>query len=108
MNSLAKRKGAQTAAALRRAAQDPQPEVRMAALEALADLPYAGHDAIIAQGTRSASPAERRRAHIARARLAETFRAGGNRQAAARIYEAILAGDAPAPQKKAARLAALG
>ncbi len=105
VNSLAKRKGEKVAAALRKAAEDSQPEVRMAALEALADLPDAAHDVPIERGTRSASEEERRRAHITRARLAETLRASGDRQGAARICQAILASDAPEPQKKAARLA---
>ena len=105
VNSLAKRKGERVAMALRKAAEDPQPEVRMAALEALADLPDAAHDGIIERGTRSVLAEERRRAHIARARLAATLRASGDRQGAARIYNAILASDAGEPQKKAARLA---
>jgi HEAT repeat protein len=105
VNSLSKRKGTQATAALRKAAEDPQPEVRMAALEALADLPDPAHDPIIEKATRSSSPGERRKAHAVRARLAETLRANGNRQAAERIYKSILASSADEPQKKAARLA---
>ena len=107
VNSLAKRKGERVAMALRKAAEDPQPEVRMAALEALADLPDAAHDGIIERGTRSVLAEERRRAHIARARLAATLRASGDRQGAARIYNAILASDAGEPQKKAATAGSL-
>jgi HEAT repeat protein len=105
VNSLAKRKGARVAAALRKAAEDPQPEVRLAVLEALADVAEASHDAILEKATRAASPAERGTAHIARARLAETLRASGDRRGAERIYKAILASGAEEPQKKAARLA---
>ncbi len=105
VNSLAKRKGEKAAAALRKAAEDPQPEVRLAALYALADLPDAAHDAILEKAARTASPEERRQAHIARARLAETLRASGDQPAAQRIYKSILASSADEPQKKAARLA---
>jgi hypothetical protein len=105
VNSLAKRKSGRVAAALRAAAEDPQPEVRLAALQALADMPDFSHDALLEKATRAESPAERRMAHIARARLAETLRASGDRQGAGRICKAILASDAEEPQKKAARLA---
>ena len=105
VNSLAKRKGEKVAAALRRAAEDPQPEVRTAALYALADLPDASHDAILDKATRVGDPAERRKVHIARVRLAETLRASGNKQAADRVYKSILSSNADEPQKKAARLA---
>jgi HEAT repeat protein len=104
--SLAKRQGPRAAAALRKAAEDPQPEVRLAALEALADIPDPGHDAVIEKAIRTEVGPERARAHIARARLAEALRAAGNRDAALRVYRAIQASDAPEPQKKAARLAA--
>jgi len=104
VNSLAKRKGANAAAALRKAAADKQPEVRTAALLALADIPDPAHDAIIEKALEGAPQPERRTLHIARARLAEALRAAGNETAAARIYHAILAGDAPEPQKNAARL----
>jgi len=77
----------------------------MAVLEALADIPDPAHDAVIEKATRREAGPERARAHIARARLAETLRAAGNRDAALRVYRAIQASDAPEPQKKAARLA---
>ncbi len=105
VNSLAKRKGEQVATALRRAAEDPQLEVRLAALEALGDIPEASHDATLEKATRSSRVEESRRAHVARARLAETLRESGNQQAAKRIYESILTSSADEPQKKAARLA---
>ena len=105
VNSLAKKKGEKVAAALRSAAEDPHPDVRMAALYALADVPDASHDAILDKATRVSDPAERRKVFVARARLAETLRARGNKQAADRIYKAILSSNADEPQKRAARLA---
>jgi HEAT repeat protein len=92
VNSLSKRKGAAAAAALRKAAEDPQPEVRMAALDALADVPDPSHDAIIDKAARAAAGEERQKAHVARARLAEALRAGGNKQAAERIYKCVFRG----------------
>jgi HEAT repeat protein len=105
LNSLSKRKGAAAVAALRRAAEDPQPEVRMAAWVALADVPDSAHDAVLEKAVRTGTGEESRQAHVARARLAQALRADGNKQAAERIYKSILASDAPEPQKKAARLA---
>jgi HEAT repeat protein len=105
VNSLAKRKGERVLAALRTAAGDPQTEVRIAALQALADFPEPSHDAILEKATKAASARERRAAHVARARLARTLRASGNPSAADRICRAILSSDAPEPQKKAGRFA---
>ena len=105
VNSLSKRKGPAVVAALRRAAEDPQPEVRLAALLALADSPDPSHDVIFEKAARGSVPEERRVAHLARARLAEALRASGNKPAADTVYKSILASDAEAPQKRAARLA---
>ncbi len=105
VNSLAKRKGEPVVAALRKAAADPQPEVRRAALYALAEFPDPANDAVLEAATRSTDAEESQAAHIARARLAETLRRSGNQPEAKRIYTAILAGPAAEPQKKAARLA---
>ncbi len=93
VNSVSKRKGPAVAAALRKAAEDRQPEVRTAALYALADVPDPANDSLLAT------------LPVARARLAETLRAAGKRADSDRIYKSILASDAPEPQKKAARLA---
>ena len=95
ISSLAARGGPQSLAAIRKASEDPQEEIRAAAIMALAAFPDPSLDAIL----------ERHNAHIARVRLAETLRAAGNKPAADRIYKSILASNAPDPQKKAARLA---
>ncbi|MCW5977947.1 MAG: hypothetical protein KIT09_07705 [Bryobacteraceae bacterium] len=105
VNSLAKRRGPEAAAAVRRAAGDPQPEVRIAALYALAETPDASHDAILAKMTEASSPEEAAAAHVARARLADTLWRSGGRAAAERIYRSILESGAGEPQKVAARLA---
>jgi hypothetical protein len=105
VNSLAKKRGPKVAAALRRAAEDRQGEVRIAALYALAEFAMPEHDAIFEKAAKAQSVEERRAAHIARARLAATLQAAGDRPAAERIHRAVLASDAPEPQKKASRLA---
>lgn len=104
INSLAKRRGANVTAALRKAAEDRQPEVRTAALLALADIPDPAHDVMIANAIENAPEPERRVLHIARARLAEALRASGNKTAARQVYQAILSSPAPEAQKNAARL----
>jgi HEAT repeat protein len=105
INSLAKRKASRAAPALKVAARDEHPEIRMAALAALAALPEPAHDGILEEATRSGHAAERRMAHVCRVRLAECLLASGRRQDAARISKSVLASDAAEPQKKAARLA---
>jgi hypothetical protein len=105
VNSLGKRKGAKAAEGVRKAAASAQAEVRIAAVRALAEFGDPAHDDMIERATRSGSGAERRAAHAARVRLAGTVLAAGNNAAAQRIYRAIVAVDAPEPQKKAARLA---
>jgi hypothetical protein len=105
VSSLAKRREAKAAAALRRAARNQQEDVRVAALFALAEFPEPEHDAILERASKAPSAAERLAAHIARARLAAALRAGGKRSEAERIDRAILASDAPEAQKNASRLA---
>lgn len=104
IHSLAKKTGERVLAAIRKAAGDPEPEVRLAALLALADSAEPSHDAILEKATRAATAEERRTAQIARARLAESLRAEGNLPAAGRVAKGIVASGAPEPQKKAARL----
>jgi HEAT repeat protein len=87
------------------AAEDPDDSVRMAAVEALAGYPEGSHDEIMVRAAKSELAEERRRAHVARLRLAHTLAAAGNKAAAARICQAVLKSDAPAAQKKAAQLA---
>ena len=105
LNSLARRKGERVAAVLRKAAEDPHLEVRVAALHALAEIPNPAHAANLEMSARSTSAEERRQAHIALIRLADTLRTAGTRDAAARIWRSVLNSDAGEPQKNAARLA---
>ncbi len=90
--------------ALRRAAGDECPALRIAAVEALAAIPDPAHDALIADAARQATcPLLRGRAHAARIRLAGALQQVGNKPAARRICQAVRSTDAPAPQKEAAQ-----
>jgi HEAT repeat protein len=112
INGLARRGGAEALAALTKAAADPDPEVRLAAVEGLALVGQAESDMAVAAvlGDPSIDARGRRRALKARLRLAETLAAAGDRNGAKRVFEAVLACNAEAPQAEAARrgLARLG
>jgi len=105
IGALAKRRSDGAPAALRKAAEDGEKPVRIAAVEALANFPDPSHDALIAKATRADCRQCRARAHKARVRLAETLAKAGSKRAAKRIYNAIRQSDAGGPQKKAAELA---
>jgi len=104
VSALGKRKGANVLSALQKAAEHEKCHVRIAAIEALANFADASNDAFIAKATRAQCPGCRARANKARVRLAETLCQAGNKPAARRIYKAIRASNAEAPQKKAAEI----
>jgi HEAT repeat protein len=68
VNSLSRRRGPRVLTALRKAAADPQLEVRQAALLALADLRDPEAEALFEKAGKSPFEEERRTAEIARAR----------------------------------------
>ena len=103
INALAGEHWADAMAALRAAAGDPDSEVRLAAIEGLANFPEFFADQQIAEAARLASPRETPRIQKARVRLAETFRFAGRKQAAAAIYQSILSDAPDGPWKVAAR-----
>jgi len=103
VNTLARRGGGKVLEALKKAASYPQTDVRIAAIEGLAGYPEPSHDAIISKALSSENAEERQRAHVARARIAAVLKAANKQQAAAKISNAILASDAPGPQKTSAR-----
>lgn len=105
LNSLGKRREPRSAPALKSSAEDAHPEVRIAALFALASLADPAVDSLLEKAARSADSYERQAAHVCRVRLAGNLVSAGDRQAAARIYRSVAASDAPEPQKKAARAA---
>ncbi len=82
------------------AADDPDEDVRWAAIEALGNFPEPANDAIIregGQGWRSRS-----RVLVARLRLADTLRKAGKLSEAGEIYRSIRSSDAPAHYRRAA------
>ena len=103
INSLAQAHWADDMAALRAAAGDPDPDVRLAAIEGLANFPEFFADKQIADAARTASPREIPRIQKARVRMAETFRFAGQKQAAAAVYQSILSDATDGPWKVAAR-----
>ena len=105
INALAKRRSPEIVAALHKQAADADGQVRLAAVEALANFAEPSNDEPIVAGTKAGSPRARARAQKARVRLADTLRVAGKKDAAIAIYKAIIANDADEPQKKAARLA---
>lgn len=104
VNALGKRQGAGVLARLRQATEDEDGQVRIAAVEGLANFADASNDAFITKATKAKCPRCRTRAHQARVRLAEKLRKAGKKSAAKRIYKAVCAGDADEPQKKAAEI----
>jgi hypothetical protein len=104
VNSLGKRRGPEALSVLQTAASDREAEVRLAAVEALANFPEPGNDAIMIKALLPSTLEAQRRASRARLRLAETLRKAGNRTAAMQIYQAIRSSQADAPQKTAAEI----
>lgn len=103
VNSLGRRpESASAKSALKKAAGDPQPEVRIAAREALAGIADASADAAIEKGTQAENPGERRQAYSARARLVQTLVEAGRLGEARSVADSILASDAGEAQKRAA------
>lgn len=105
VGSLGDRSGNKVVKALQGLADDVDHEVRLAAFDALAKIPDAGSDAVLAAAAKCKCPVARQGAIKARVRLAETLARSGDKANARRIYEDIRRSDAAgAPQKKAAEI----
>ncbi|UCD27831.1 MAG: HEAT repeat domain-containing protein [Planctomycetota bacterium] len=105
VNALGKRQGEKVLAALKKTAtEDPEAQVRIAAVEALANFPEPANDTIIAQAANSDCKHMKAAAHKARVRLAETLRNTDKKSHAVKVYNAILSSNASQIQKKAAKL----
>jgi HEAT repeat protein len=105
INALGRQRWRDANAALLRLATDSDPEIRLAAVEGLANFPEAANDAAIAAATRTGSKRERVRAQKARVRLVETLRLAGEKGAALTVTQAIVADPMDGPWKTAARRA---
>jgi hypothetical protein len=91
-------------AALKECAQDTDPHVQLAAIEALANHPDAAHDTVItaAAAQRIADRRAGKRVARARLRLAEGLVRAGQKDAARKIYADVAASSSDEAQKKAA------
>lgn len=103
INSLGCKGGPVALEALRRMTEDPAPEIRLAAVEALSKFPDPANDAIMAQAGRVGSERSRGRVAKARLRLAENLKDHGDKASAKQVYQSIPR-DAAA-QRKAADVA---
>jgi hypothetical protein len=103
MNTLAHSGRPEALKTLKQMSNDPDLDVRLAAVEGLACFADPSVDALIVRATRVAKPRHRKRAFAARVRLAGTLMDAGKKRPAMRIYRALAA--KPAPHAKAAKLA---
>jgi HEAT repeat protein len=104
INWLADRSGSKVTETLRTCLSDPTPEIRLAAVEALANHADPQADAAIVQAAAN-YPRAARRVVKARLRLAEKLVAANQQGAARQIYQAVASGKFDEAQKKAAAAA---
>jgi len=102
LNALGRQRWSDAMAALKLAAEDPDSEVRSAALDGLANFPEVTNDKWIVAATQTGTPRERSRAQAARVRLADTLYWFGETKSAAAIYQSIAADSPAGPWKRAA------
>ena len=105
INALARRTGSQIVDVLKACAGDIDPEIRLAAAEALANHTDASADPLIAELGKHGGQRAQLRSTKARIRLAAKLADVGQKDAAKRIYQAIAQSDAGSAQKKAAGIA---
>ncbi|MCE9608513.1 MAG: HEAT repeat domain-containing protein [Planctomycetia bacterium] len=105
INGLGRKSGSAVVEALKTAVKSNEPEVRLAAAEALAEQPQADLDAVIA--TVDSGSLQRNEARIARARvrLGNTLLRAGDKAGAKKVFTSIAGSSADEPQKKAATAA---
>lgn len=105
INTLGRRREPEAAAALKECAADPNIEVRLAAVEALAHFPDPTADGVMKSAMSPGGENGRVNQRLVRARiqLAETLVAAGQKDAGLRIFRSIVAGKSDETQKKAAR-----
>ena len=102
VNSLAKRPNEKVVGVLRTLATgDEDPDIRIAAVEALANIPEPANIETVLKGTQCTMTCAATRAWKAAVRLAENLRKAGMKSEAAELYRKIEAG-APEAQKAAA------
>jgi hypothetical protein len=105
INALAKRSGSQVVDVLKACAGDSDPEIRLAAAEALANHSDASADPLLAELARHSGQRAPLRISKARLRLAARLVGTGQKETAMKIYQSIADSDtAAAAQKKAAQI----
>ena len=103
VNALGRRQGPKVLGALQKtAAEETTPEIRIVAVEALAQIPEPSNAAIVMEAAKCPVPGHKTRAYKTAVRLAESLAGAGQKNAASQLYRAIQAGDADGAQKKAA------
>lgn len=105
INALGRRGASNVVDALKKCAADSDREVRLAAVEALANHVDASADAAMVAAGRLGGYRSALRVTKARVRLAENLARAGQKDAAKTIFQQVAAGEALEPQKKAARAA---
>jgi hypothetical protein len=106
INALGRRSGSQVVDVLKGCAGDNDPEIRLAAVEALANHSDVSADPLMAEVGKQPGQRAGLRATKARVRLAAKLSSVGQKDAARQIYHSIAQSDAAAPaQKKAANIA---
>ncbi|HWB14533.1 MAG TPA: HEAT repeat domain-containing protein [Pirellulales bacterium] len=103
INALARRRGSQVIDVLKACAGDNDPEVHLAAAEALANHADASAETILRElAKHAAAPRAQLRLAKARVRLAARLASAGQKDAARQIYQSILDNDAAAAAQKRA------
>lgn len=104
VGSLGKRQGEKIVAALQKVAgADDEPDVRINAVEVLANIPEPTNAEVILKATQCPCPLHATRAWKAAVRLAENLRKAGKKSEAGELYRKI-GSDAPEAQKTAAKI----
>ncbi len=108
INSLARRGDDKAISRLRQAIADTDPEVILAAGEALGRFPYPEHDALIVKAGKNIDcPRGKDTLMRIRVRLAEKLAEAGKKSAAANVYKAVKASKMAAASQKQAAASAL-
>jgi hypothetical protein len=106
VNALGRKSGSSVVDTLKGvAADDHEPEMRLAAAEALAEQPLAALDAAIAAVDPGSSSRGKARVARARIRLANTLLRNGDQAGAKTVFEAVAGADVDEAQKNAASAA---
>lgn len=105
INALGRRKGSGAVDALKKCAADADPQVRLAAAEALANHADASVDALLVEAGKQHADRAALRISKARIRLAENLVRTGQKDAGKAIYQSVAQTAPREPQKKAAQRA---